>query len=421
MDYENSLSFARHADQNDPLRDAKRLFHQPQKLNGKRCIYFCGNSLGLQPKRTKTLLDNELKNWREQGVLAWHNDETGWLHYHEILAQQTAPIVGAKPEEVAIMNTLTVNLHLMMVSFYRPTAKRFKILMESSAFSSDQYAVESQLRLHGYDPKDALIEVASRAGETCLRLEDIENAIENAGESLALVLFSGVQYYTGQFFDIGRIAAAAHRAGAMAGFDLAHAVGNVPLSLHEIGADFAVWCSYKYLNSGPGGVGGAFIHEKHHGRFDLPRMAGWWGYHLATRFQMQSGFVPMSGAAGWQISTAQVLPFAANRASLEVFTEVGGSQILRKKSIELTNFLIFLLKKSKNFDTHFDIITPQHSHERGAQLSLLFKTGSVGKTTFQALQAAGVVGDWREPNVIRLTPVPLYNSFEEVFKVGNIF
>jgi kynureninase len=327
--------------------------------------------------------------------------------------------VGAKASEVAIMNTLTVNLHLLLVSFYRPNAKRFKIVMESGAFSSDQYAIESQVRFHGFEPSQTIIEITPRKDETILRHEDILQTLDFHADTIALILLGGVNYYTGQFFDIKDITEKGHKIGAIVGFDLAHAAGNVPLQMHDWGVDFGVWCTYKYLNSGPGGVGGAFIHERHHATADLPRFAGWWGYDLGRRFQMQSGFVAMSGAAGWQISTAQVLPFAAHLASLELIAEAGGMARLRQKSVKLTGFLSFLLKKSSNYGKKFWLLTPENEHERGSQLSIYVP--HEGKAFFERLTEGGIIGDWREPNVIRLAPVPLYNTFEEVFRVATFF
>jgi kynureninase len=306
-----------------------------------------------------------------------------------------------------------------MVSFYRPSAKRFKIVMEAGAFSSDQYAIESQVRFHGFVPSEAIIEIAPREGEYTLRHEDIVQTLEMHAHSTALVLFGGVNYYTGQFFDIQNITQKGHEIGAIVGFDLAHAAGNVPLQLHEWGADFAVWCTYKYLNSGPGGVGGAFVHERHHAITETPRFAGWWGYDLNTRFKMASGFVPMKGAAGWQVSTAQILPFAAHLSSLTLIAEAGGMTALRQKSVNLTGFFIFLLRSSPNYGKKFWLLTPYEAEQRGAQLSIYVP--SEGKAFFERLTEGGIIGDWREPNVIRLAPVPLYNTYEEVFRVSTFF
>ena len=414
MLYKNSLRFAQQLDKQDPLRSFQKRFHFP-KHNNRRSIYFCGNSLGLQPKNTEGAVKAELDYWRQQGVEGWFAGEKPWLSVHREMSELAAPIVGAKPAEVVIMNTLTVNLHLLMVSFYRPTAKRFKILMEAGAFPSDQYAVESQVRFHGFDPKEAIVQVKPRDGEDCLRTEDILQVIENQEDTLALVLFGGINYYSGQFYDLARITEGGHRVGATVGFDLAHAAGNVPLRLHDWGVDFAVWCGYKYLNSGPGSVAGAFIHEKHFADETIPRFAGWWGYNESKRFQMESGFEPMYGAAGWQISTAQVIPLAMHRASLTVFKEAGGVAVLYEKTKQLTTFLEFVLTQSSH---NFKIITPSVSTERGSQLSILINEN--GKKLFDFLAKNGVICDWREPNVIRLAPVPLYCSYEDVWRVGQL-
>ena len=414
MLYENSLRFARYMDAHDSVRAFQKQFHFP-KHNGRRALYFCGNSLGLQPKNTEGAVKSVLKQWRELGVEGWFAGDKPWLSVHREMSELAAPIVGAKPEEVIVMNTLTVNLHLMMVSFYRPTAKRFKILMEACAFPSDQYAVESQVRFHGFDPAEAIIEVKPRTGEDCLRKEDILQIIENQGNEIELVLFGGINYYTGQFYDLAKITEGGHRAGAKVGFDLAHAAGNVPLALHDWQVDFAVWCGYKYLNSGPGSVAGAFVHEKHFSDNTLPRFAGWWGYNEAKRFKMESGFEPMNGAAGWQVSTAQMIPLAMHRASLELFQEVGGMTVLYEKTRQLTDYLAFILEKTSH---QFKTITPSVSTERGSQLSIL--TDENGKNLFDFLAKNGVICDWREPNVIRLAPVPLYCSYEDVWRLGQI-
>jgi kynureninase len=327
--------------------------------------------------------------------------------------------VGALPSEVVVMNTLSVNLHLMLVSFYQPKEMRYKIMIESGAFPSDQYAVESQLKFHGIDPEEGLIELHPREGEFTLRTEDILKTIHDDADEIALVMLGGVNYYTGQLFDIPAITKAAHDAGALAGFDLAHAAGNVPLQLHDWNVDFAVWCSYKYLNSGPGGPGGVFVHEKHGNNADLPRFAGWWGYDEKTRFQMKPGFIPQQGAAGWQLSNAQIFTMAAHKASLDIFAQTSMLQ-LRNKSEQLTGFLEFLLKeKIEKQNLELKIITPSNSAERGCQLSLL--TGANGKKLFEKLSAAGIVADWREPNVIRVAPVPLYNTFDDVWRLADAF
>lgn len=436
MLYDNSLRYAQYMDKQDPLHGFQKRFHFP-KHNNRRAIYFCGNSLGLQPKNTEGVIKAELDYWRQHGVEGWFAGDKPWLSVHRVMSELAAPIVGAKPDEVVIMNTLTVNLHLLMVSFYRPTTKRFKILMEAGAFPSDQYAVESQVRFHSFDPDAAIIEVKPRDGEDCLRTEDILQMIDYYSDTLALVLFGGINYYTGQFYDLAKITEGGHRAGAKVGFDLAHAAGNVPLRLHDWDVDFAVWCGYKYLNSGPGSVAGAFIHEKHFSdtpdprgeqpitthpltnhhspNHPITRFAGWWGYNESKRFRMESGFEPMYGAAGWQVSTAQVIPLAMHRASLDIFREAGGMDVLFEKTKMLTGFLSFVLAQSSR---DFKIITPSVSNERGSQLSIL--TDADGKQLFDFLAKNGVICDWREPNVIRLAPVPLYCSYEDVWRVGQL-
>ncbi len=416
MQLNNSLDSARQADQQDPLRDYRDQFIFPQH-NGNDVLYLCGNSLGLQPKGIRPAILRELDHWAEHGVEGHFRGEMPWMHYHRFLTDAAARLVGALPQEVVVMNTLTTNLHLMMVSFYRPTAKRYKIVMEAGAFPSDQYAMESQVRWHGYDPATAIIEVAPRPGEDTLRTEDILQIIEQEGDSVALVMFGGVNYYTGQFYELEKIAAAGHRAGAYVGFDLAHAAGNVPLRLHDWGADFAVWCSYKYLNSGPGGPSGVFVHERHANNPDLPRFAGWWGHDENERFQMKKGFKPMPGAAGWQLSNAQIFSFAAHKASLDLF-DSAGMEALRSKSEQLTAFLEMVLDEADNGRNMYRIITPREPAARGCQISLL--TDDRGKALFQYLSENGVVADWREPNVIRFAPVPLYNRFEDVWQLGEL-
>jgi len=417
MIFKNSLSFARSLDRNDPLKPFRSQFHLP-KVKGTTAIYFTGNSLGLQPKTTKKFIAEELEDWATLGVEGHVHSRRPWLHYHKFTKKGLAALTGAKPTEVVAMNQLTVNLHLMLVSFYRPTAVRYKILAEAGAFSSDQYAFDSQIKLHGLKPKDILIEVKPRKGEHTLRTEDILNSIQQNKESLALIIIGGVQYYTGQFFNIKKITKAGHEAGAMVGFDLAHAVGNVPLNLHKDNVDFAVWCSYKYLNAGPGAVAGAFVHERHAQSFDLPRFAGWWGHDERERFQMKKGFKPMAGVDGWQLSNFPVLPGAALLASLKIFQEAGIKN-LQKKSAILTNYLEYLLKQIPEYEKHFVILTPSKKEERGCQVSVYMKQN--GKRVFDRLTKASVIADWREPGVIRVAPVPLYNTFEEVFKFSGIF
>lgn len=414
--FEPSFEFAQKLDQADPLRSFREKFVFPQH-HGEPVLYFCGNSLGLQPIAVRDAVNAELDHWGEHAVEGHFRGEKPWMYYHKFLTEATARLVGALPHEVVVMNTLSVNLHLMMVSFYRPSGKRYKIIMEAGAFPSDQYAVESQVRFHGYDPSDAIVEVAPREGEETLRTADILETISRHGNETALVLFSGVQYYTGQFFDLKAITEAAHLAGAYAGFDLAHTAGNLPLELHEWGPDFAVWCSYKYLNSGPGGPSGVFVHERHANSPELPRFAGWWGHDEESRFRMEKGFRPMHGAAGWQLSNAQILSFAAHLASLNLFDEVGMTR-LREKSLALTAYLEYTLKNARDRGLDFRIITPADSPSRGCQLSLL--TGPDGRALFDRLTAQGVVTDWREPNVIRFAPVPLYNSFTDIWKLGKL-
>jgi len=416
MQYENTLAFARRMDREDPLRAFRSQFLFP-KHDDKPAFYFCGNSLGLQPKTMRRALMQELDQWQQYGVEGHFKGDMPWMYYHKFLKNQSAQVVGALPEEVVVMNTLTVNLHLMMVSFYRPTAQRYKIIMEAGAFPSDQYAMETQVRWHGYAPEDAIIEIAPRAGEEHLRNEDIIAMIEQTGDQLALVMFAGVNYYTGQFFDLQAITEAAHRVGALAGFDLAHTAGNLPLRLHDWGADFAVWCSYKYMNSGPGGPSGAFVHTRHAHNPDLPRFAGWWGHDESERFQMRKGFKPMVGADGWQLSNAQIFAFAAHKASLDIF-EAAGMDNLRKKSLLLTGYLEWILDQVNPGGERFKLITPRDPAARGCQLSVL--TDASGRALFDYLSENGVICDWREPNVIRFAPAPLYNSFEDVWRLGQL-
>lgn len=413
MQFENTLDFARKADQNDPLARFRQEFYIPQK-DGKEIVYLCGNSLGLQPKRARVAIEQELKDWAELGVDAHFLGKNPWKYYHHFLAENAAQVVGANPDEVIVMNNLTSNLHLMMVSFYRPTKTRYKIMMEASAFPSDQYAMETQARFHGLNPDDAIIELKPREGEYTLRTEDILTQIYEHKDDLALVMMGGVNYYTGQAFDMKTITRAAHDVGATAGFDLAHAAGNLQLHLHDWDVDFAVWCSYKYLNSGPGGTSGVFVHERHGQNPELPRFAGWWGHDEETRFQMKKGFKPMKGAAGWQLSNAQIFPMAIHKASLELFHEAGLSA-LRTKSEQLTAYLEFILR---SFSEHLTIITPSNPDERGCQLSIIVK--KEGKKMFDYLEANHILPDWREPDVIRMSPVPMYNSFEDVYRIGQV-
>ncbi len=418
MKFENTLDFALRMDAEDPLKDYRNKFHFPQH-NGRNCLYFTGNSLGLQPVTAKEALVQELEDWANLGVEGHFHARYPWYAYHEILTASLAKIVGAKENEVVAMNGLTTNLHLLMVSFFRPSGKRTKILCEAKAFPSDRYALDSQLQFHGLDPNDHLIALEPRHGEHNLRTEDILAAIEEAGDTLALVMIGGVNFYTGQYFDIQSITKAAHNVGAIAGWDLAHAAGNIPLQLHRWDVDFAAWCSYKYLNSGPGSVAGVFIHEKHGRNTSLHRFAGWWGHNKTSRFEMKPQFDPIPGAEGWQLSNAPVFSMAVHKASLDVFDEAG-MPALRKKSEKLTAYLEFVLRQveSRAEKTEFEIITPQDKAERGCQLSVLMH--GQGKSLFDKLTEAGVIADWREPNVIRMAPVPLYNSFEDVFRFGEI-
>lgn len=419
MNFENNLSFAQSMDASDPLRNIREQFLFPQQ-NGKPFIYLCGNSLGLQPKKAREVLGVQLDNWHNLAVEGWFEGDSPWMFYHKELKKLMAPIVGASPAEVCPMNTLTVNLHLLMVSFYRPQGNRFKIIMEAGAFPSDQYAIESQVRFHGYDPSVAIIEVAPREGEYTLRTEDITDLITSHGDQIALVMFGGINYFTGQWLDMETITKAGHAVGAIVGWDLAHAAGNVPVKLHDWEVDFACWCSYKYQNSGPGGISGIFVHEKHFADRDMNRFAGWWGYQESTRFKMDKGFVPEAGADGWQISCAQVMPMALYHASLQIFESAGFLTPLRNKSIDLTAYLIYIIgevNKAVGYE-QYKVITPADPAERGAQVSIIAQGDAKG--VFDQLVANNVLGDWREPNVIRLSPVPLYNSYEDVFRTGEL-
>ncbi|GAB4426897.1 MAG: kynureninase [Bacteroidia bacterium] len=411
-----SLEYARHLDQQDPLRVWRGRFHLPLQADGSPCIYLTGNSLGCQPHSTRAYVEAELDDWQRMGVEGHFHARHPWLPYHELLAESTARLTGALPEEVVTMNSLTVNLHLMMASFYRPAPGRHKILIEADAFPSDIYAVRSQLAWHGYDPVADLVMLHPRPGTYTVGTADIEAVLAEAGDTIALVLIGGVNYYTGQVFDMARIARAAHAAGCMVGFDLAHAIGNIPLHLHDWEADFACWCTYKYLNSGPGGVAGAFVHARHHNRTDLPRLAGWWGHDKATRFRMGPDFVPIPTAEGWQLSNAPILAMAALRASLDIFDEVGMAA-LRTKSLQLTDYLLRLLDE-RVARADLAVITPRDPAQRGCQLSL--HAGPGGRALFDRLSARGVICDWREPDVIRAAPVPLYNSFEDLWHFADI-
>lgn len=415
---ENKLSFAQSQDQSDELAHLRNKFYMPQK-NNKDVIYFTGNSLGLQPKTARKYLETEMQKWQDFGVEGHFEGKNPWFDYHKILKKTTAKIIGAKENEVTNMNSLSTNIHFLLASFYKPQGKRTTILIEKNAFPSDQYIVETQAQFYGLNPEKTVIELESRQGEQTHRTEDIIAKINEIGEELALVLIGGVNYYTGQFFELEKITKAGHDAGAIVGFDLAHAVGNVILKLHDWQVDFATWCSYKYLNSSPGGVSGIFIHEKH---FDLEkpkeRLAGWWGYDEATRFQMKKGFKAEYGADGWQLSNVPILLMAVHKASLDIFEEVGMER-LRAKSEKLTAFAEFVIKDigtSTNYK--IDIITPSNPSERGCQLSLIME--KEGKKVHEKLEEKGIIIDWREPDVIRLAPVPLYNTFEDVYQFGQI-
>ena len=408
--YKNSLQYAQQQDLNDPLNVFKEKFLHPTNSQGERLIYLCGNSLGLQPKLTSTFIQQELDDWARLGVEGHTDAKNPWLPYHEFLTNSMAKIVGAKPNEVVIMNSLTANLHFMMVSFYQPTKTKYKIVIESDAFPSDKYAVESQLKFHGFNPKEGLVLWKPRKGEELCRYEDLEKIMQEQGEEIALLMIGTTNYYSGQSFPIKKITQLGHQYGCKVGFDLAHGVGNIQPNLHENGPDFAVWCTYKYLNSGPGSLGGCFVHERHANHKDLNRFTGWWGHNKETRFNMRHDFDALPGAEGWQLSNPAILSMAAIRASLTIFEEAGFKNII-KKSKKLTGFLEFLLQELG--DTTIEIITPSNPEERGCQLSIQVKNAD--KTLHTKLSKAGVISDWREPDVIRVAPVPLYNSFEDIF------
>jgi kynureninase len=415
QNFESTESFAQKLDDQDSLKHFREKFYIPKQESGEDVLYFTGNSLGLQPKTAGSYIEQELKDWETLGVEGHFAAKNPWMPYHEFVTGQLAKIVGAKPIEVVAMNSLTVNLHLLMVSFYRPTAARNKIVIEAGAFPSDQYVVQSQIKFHGFAPENSLIELQPRDGETILHAEDIEKTILENGDSIALIMLGGVNYYTGQKFDFQRITRIGHSVGAVVGFDLAHAAGNIELKLHDWNADFAAWCSYKYLNSGPGGIAGVFVHERHAENFDLPRFAGWWGHDKKTRFLMGDEFTPIKGAEGWQLSNPPIFQLAALRASLDVFEEAG-MQNLTEKSRKLTDYLEFLL--SEIHDERISVITPANPQERGCQLSIRVKDAD--KNLFQQLMRKGVIADWREPDVIRVAPVPLYNTFTDVFRFAEI-
>lgn len=407
----NSLEYAQEQDKKDSLSHFRTKFHFPKDSEGNQLIYLCGNSLGLQPKNVKDYLQEELDDWSKYGVDGHTEGKHPWLPYHEFLTEKMAKIVGAKPLEVVIMNTLTSNLHLMMISFYNPTKERYKIVIESDAFPSDKYAMESQLKFHDINPKDGLIEWKPRAGENLCRLEDLEEILKKEGNKIALLMIGSTNYYTGQSFPLKKITELGHKYGCKVGFDLAHGAGNILPNLHDSGADFAVWCTYKYLNSGPGSLGGCFVHERHANNRELKRFSGWWGHNKKTRFQMRDDFDVIPGAEGWQLSNPPILSMAAIRASLDIFDEAG-MENLRAKSVKLTGYLEKLLNEIST--SRISIITPENPEERGAQLSIQVKNAD--KRLFDKLTASGVISDWREPDVIRIAPAPLYNNFEDVFR-----
>lgn len=419
MSFHNNLSYAQQLDAQDELKEFRNRYYMPQH-NGKDVIYYTGNSLGLQPKATAEYLMQELKDWAELGVEGHLRAKNPWLPYHEFLRDAAARIVGALPSEVVLMNQLTVNLHLMLTSFYQPTAERFKIIFETNPFPSDRYALASHAYLHGFELDDVLIELQPRQGELTLRTEDILKAIEENADELALVMIGGVNYYTGQAFDMEAITLAAHKAGSKCGFDLAHAAGNIKLNLHKWNVDFAVWCSYKYLNSGPGGVSGCFVHQHHAENFELPRLAGWWGNDPTTRFEMGKDFIPKEGADGWQLSNAPIMSMACHRAALDLFEEAGMDKLIAKSKM-LTDYLEFVIDdvlQKNNKQNLIEMITPLDSKQRGCQLSL--RVVKNGKKIHKALTDNGVIADWREPDVIRVAPVPMYNTFEDAYRFGEI-
>jgi kynureninase len=419
-DFQPDEEFAIAMDDRDPLKEFREGFLFP-KIEGGECVYLCGHSLGLQPKTAAAYVEQELKDWAGLGVEGHFRAKNPWMPYHKLLTEQTAELVGAKAIEVVVMNSLTVNLHLMMVSFYRPTRERHKIVVERGAFPSDQYAVQSQIRFHGFDPAKSLIEFTPRPGEACLRDEDIEMLIEREGDNIALIMLGGVNYSTGQAFDMARMTRLGHARGCVVGFDLAHAAGNLQLKLHEWGPDFAVWCSYKYLNGGPGCVAGCFVHERHAHEWDLPRFAGWWGHDEQSRFEMGADFRAMAGAEGWQLSNPSIVSLAVLRASMAVFHEAGMER-LRAKSTLLTGYLEFLLNQlrmNRTISQKFSIITPGEPDQRGAQLSI--RVNQDGRALCERLAREGVMGDWREPDIFRVAPVPLYNSFQDVLRFARRF
>ena len=417
MNFQNTRAFAQSLDAQDELKKYQSEFEFP-KVNGKKTIYFTGNSLGLMPKRAKKYVEDVMNDWANMAVEGHFYAEKPWWDYHERFSNPLSKIVGAKPSEVSVMNTLTVNLHMMMVSFYNPTATRFKIICEEKAFPSDQYMFQTQVKFHGLDPKDVIVEVKRREGEHNLRNEDIIAKINEVGDELALVLIGGINYYTGQVLDMEYITKAGHAVGANVGWDLAHAAGNIELKLHEWNVDFACWCSYKYMNAGPGSVAGYFVHEKHHNNKDINRFGGWYGHNKERRFLMEPEYTPNEGALGWQSSCTGVLAMAPYLASVEMFDEIGMEALMNKRDL-ITAYLEFIVEETaKETGTNLEIITPKNQAERGSQLSVVLH--GEGKELFHYLMKQGVVTDWREPAVIRLAPVPLYTTFEEMYEFGQI-
>ena len=408
---EDSLAYAQQQDHQDPLKHFRNKFLIPTNNEGEELIYLCGNSLGLQPKKTSEYLEQELNDWARLGVEGHTDAKYPWFPYHEFLTKSMANIIGAKPNEVVIMNSLTANLHFLMVSFYQPTKTKFKIVIESDAFPSDKYAMESQLKFHGFDPKEGLILWKPSKGEDLCRFEDLEKLVEEQGDEIALLMIGNTNYYSGQAFPLKKITELGHKHDCIVGFDLAHGAGNIQPNIHNSGADFAVWCTYKYLNSGPGSLGGCFIHERHANNPDIKRFTGWWGHNKQTRFNMRQDFDLLPGAEGWQLSNPSILSMAAIRASLDVFEEAG-MENLRQKSVKLTGYMEFLIKEIN--EDRINIITPTDQNERGCQLSIQVKNAD--KNLHTQLTESGVISDWREPDVIRVAPVPLYNTFEDVFK-----
>ncbi|MFT4994551.1 MAG: kynureninase [Paraglaciecola sp.] len=417
MDQQNTLAYAKAQDAQDPLAEYREQFHHPV-IDGKQVLYFTGNSLGLQPKTAREYVNKELDEWANLGVEGHFAAENPWVSYHEILTPASARLVGAKESEVVCMGSLTSNLHLLFVSFYKPTAKRFKIISEAKMFPSDRYLLETQVRHHGLDPDEAIIEISPRAGEHLIHEDDIVAAIEEHSDEVALVFFGGMNYFTGQLFDMERLTQVAHQHGAIAGFDLAHAAGNVPLEMHKWNVDFAAWCTYKYINSSAGNVAGLFVHERHGNDTSINRFGGWWGHNKERRFLMENTFDPMKGAEGWQISNAPIMGMAILKASLDIFDQAGMHN-LRAKSLKLTAYLEFIFNDvvQKFPDIQLEIITPNNPQQRGAQLSI--KLIGTDKSFFEKLTQAGVISDFRSPDVIRLAPAPLYNSFEDVYQFGH--